>query len=161
MEDKLEKLEEVHRRISKDCDPADVKKLEAKIEGLKDKCKEKEQKKNERLEDLKKAKKALLDFDENAEKLSTWLENQINELKSQDPPSTNSEILKEQLDQHKKFTDDVQEEGKDLFKDILKIAQVLKNDLLNNDDIPLNEKVNYVKNDFTFSLDMNIVVTEV
>ena len=143
LEDKLEKLEEVHKRISKDCDPTDVKKLEAKIADLKEKCKEKEQKKNEKLEDLKKAKEEFLKFDDAAEKLSTWLENQMNELKNQDPPSSSTDILKGQLDQHKIFTDDGQEEGKELFKDLMKIAQVLKNDLLNNDDIPLNAKVKY------------------
>ncbi|XP_063682354.1 microtubule-actin cross-linking factor 1, isoforms 6/7-like isoform X4 [Bolinopsis microptera] len=140
LEDKLEKLEEVHARISKDCNPADVKKLQAKIDDLKKKCKDKEEKKNEKIEELKKTKDHLHKFDDASQKLSTWLENQINELKNQEPPSTSSNILKEQLDQHNQFTDDVQDEGKDLFKDLLKIGQVLKNDLLQNDK-PLNDKI--------------------
>ena len=140
LEDKLEKLEEVHARISKDCNPADVKKLQSKIDDLKKKCKDKEQKKNEKIEELKKTKDQLHKFDDAAQKLSTWLENQINELKNQEPPSASSDVLKEQLEQHNQFTDDVQDEGNDLFKDLLKIGQVLKNDLLQNDK-PLNDKV--------------------
>ena len=140
LEDKLEKLEEVHARISKDCNPVDVKKLQAKIDDLKKKCKDKEQKKNEKIEELKKTKEHLHKFDDAAQKLSTWLENQINELKSQDPPSASSNILKEQLEQHNQFTDDVQDQGNDLFKDLLKIGQVLKNDLLQSDK-PINDKV--------------------
>jgi chromosome segregation ATPase len=140
LEDKLEKLEEVHARISKDCNPIDVKKLQAKIDDLKKKCKEKEKRKNEKIEELKKTKDYLHKFDEAAQKLSTWLENQINELKNQEPPSASSHVLKEQLEQHNKFTDDVQGQGNDLFKDLLKISQVLKNDLLQSDK-PLNDKV--------------------
>lgn len=140
LEDKLGKLEEVHARISKDCNPADVKKLQSKIDDLKKKCKDKEQKKNEKIEELKRTKEQLHKFDDAAQTLSTWLENQINELKNQEPPSSSADILKEQLEHHNKFTDDVQDVGNDLFKDLLKIGQVLKNDLLQNDK-PLNDKV--------------------
>lgn len=147
LEDKLGKLEEVHVRISKDCNPNDVKKLLAKIEDLKKKCKEKEQKKNEKIEELKKTKDYLHKFDDAAQQLSTWLENQINELKNQEPPSASTDVLKEQLEQHNKFTDDVQDEGNDLFKDLLKINQVLKNDLLQSDK-PLSDKVNILIQNF-------------
>lgn len=140
LEDKLEKLEKVHERISKDCNPGDAKKLQAKIDDLKKKCKDKEQKKNEKKEELQKTKDELHKFDDAAQKLATWLENQINDLKNQDPPSANSEVLKEQLENHNKFTDDVQDEGKDLFKDLLKVGNLLKSDLLQNDK-PLNDKI--------------------
>lgn len=141
LEDKLEKLEEVHIRISKDCNPVDVKKLELKITDLKQKCKEKEEKKKEKLEELQRTKEQLSKFDEVADQLSTWLENQINQLKNQEPPSADTEALKNQLNQHNKFTDDIQDEGKEYFKDLLTLAQTLKNDLLQNDKVPLNDKV--------------------
>ena len=144
LEDKLEKLRAVHDRIAQDCSPADARKLEAKITDLKQKCREKDEKKNEKLEELQKTKEELCKFDDAALKLATWLENHINQLKSQDPPSSSTDVLKEQLDVHNHFTDDVQDEGKDIFRELLKTAHRLKNDMLHNDKVPLNDKVSHL-----------------
>jgi len=130
----------VHARISQDCNPADVKKLENKITDLKNKCQEKEKKKNDKLAELEKTKEALLAFDEGAKELADWLEEMIGTLRGQDPPSPSTDELKEQLQQHNQFTDDVQEEGEEQFKQLLRRAHSLKADMLNNDKL-LNDKV--------------------
>ena len=108
LEDKLERLEAVQQRISSDCNPSDAKKLENRIAELKDKCKDKQKKKDDRIKELEEVKDTLKDFDdvdtlkdfdEVGDKLRTWLENQMNDLKNQDPPAASIDELKEQLHQ--------------------------------------------------------------